>query len=66
MATITIQIPDKFKTIALDNNQVKKITSYFIEDYLTELNQDNITKQQLENNLYDIELNNKLKKALWI
>lgn len=66
MTTMTIQVPDKFKAIISSNTQIKKITSYFIEDYLVELYQDNKTKQELENNLYDKELNNKLKIALWI
>jgi hypothetical protein len=64
MTTITIQVPDKFKTILSSNIEVTKITSYFIEDYLIELYQDNQTKQELKNNLYDKELNNKLKITL--
>lgn len=66
MTTLTIQVPDKFRIIMSDNTQIKRITSYLVEDYLTELYQDNKTKIELENNSYDTELNNKLKTALWI
>ncbi len=66
MTTLTIQVPDEFKIIVSDSIQMKRITSYFVEDYLAELYQDNKTKIELENNLYDTELNNKLKLAVWI
>lgn len=64
MTTLTIQVPDEFKIIVSDSIQMKRITSYFVEDYLAELYQDNKTKIELENNLYDTELNNKLKLAV--
>jgi hypothetical protein len=66
MTTLTIQVPDKFKSIFSTEAESKKITSYFVEDYLQELYQDMQTKNELENNSYDKELNNKLKMALWI
>jgi len=66
MTTLTINIPDKFKNIVSDNNQVDKISYYIVEDYLTELYQDSQTKTELEKNSYDKELNNKIKSALWI
>jgi|GEM_PF-3161638 len=61
MTTLTINIPDKFKNIVSDNNQVDKISYYIVEDYLTELYQDSQTKTELEKNSYDKELNNKIK-----
>lgn len=66
MTTLTIQVPDKFKGIFSTEAESRKITSYFIEDYLQELYQDRETKKDLENNSYDKELNSKLKMALWI
>lgn len=64
MTTLTIQVPDKYKTILQSDAQLKIITSYFIEDYLIELYQDAHTKTELENNKHDKDLNNSLKKAL--
>ncbi len=64
MASVTIQIPDKFKTIVTSNTQLKRITSYFVEDYLIELYQDAQTKSLLENNKQDKEINTALKTTL--
>lgn len=66
MTTITLEIPNKFKNILSNDTQLKKFSSYFVEDYLQELYEDMDTKNELENNSYDKELNNKLKIALWI
>lgn len=66
MTTITLEIPNKFKNILSTDTQLKKFSSYFVEDYLQELYEDMNTKNELENNSYDKELNNKLKIALWI
>lgn len=52
MTTLTIQVPDEFKIIVSDSIQMKRITSYFVEDYLAELYQDNKTKIELENSYY--------------
>lgn len=66
MATISLEIPSKFKNILSTETQLKKFSSYFVEDYLQELYEDMKIKNELENNSYDKELNNKLKIALWI
>ena len=66
MTTLTLQIPNKYKSIITQNEQLEKITSYFINDYLSELYQDSQTKKELENNPYDKILNSRLKSAIWI
>lgn len=66
MTSVTLQVPDKFHTLLSDRKQLHKITSYIVDDYLTELYQDVLTKQESEKNEYDKDLNNQLKKALWI
>ena len=64
MTSVTIEIPDRYKIIVSDKNMIKIMKSYIIEEYLEELFQDSITKKELENNDYDIELNNRLKKVI--
>ncbi|HBA44786.1 TPA: hypothetical protein DEG21_04735 [Patescibacteria group bacterium] len=64
MTTLTLQIPNKYKSIVTQNEQLEKITSYFINDYLSELYQDSKTKKELENNPYDKILNSRLKSAI--
>jgi hypothetical protein len=64
MTSVTLQVPDKFHTLLSDTKQLHKITSYIVDDYLTELYQDALTKQESEKSEYDKDLNNQLKKAL--
>ncbi len=64
MAQITLDIPDKYKTL-IDTENLKKITCDILED-LIELYQDKQTKSKLENDPYDKILNSKLKSWLWI
>ncbi|NDK08914.1 hypothetical protein EOM39_06785 [Candidatus Gracilibacteria bacterium] len=66
MTTITIKVPDKYKSVLSDKTQLERVTSYFIDDYLLELYQDSQTKKELENNSYDKLLNTKIKSALGI
>ena len=58
MTSITLEIPDKYKTL-INKEQLNKITNYVLEDLL-ELYQDNITKNKLENDPNDKLLNSKL------
>jgi len=64
MAQITLDIPEKYKTL-IDKEILQKITYWVLED-LIELYQDNQTKAKLENDPYDKMLNSKLKSCLWI
>lgn len=64
MTSVTIQVPDKFKTVLKNDGQLQKIASYFVEDYLVELYQDAQTKVELESNKHDKDLNIALKKVL--
>ena len=66
MATITLDIPEKYNNTLLNKSQLDKLKTYLIEDYLVEIYQDAITKQELENSIYDKELNTKLEEVLWI
>ena len=63
MTTITLEIPNKYKDI-IDKKEIKKISSYFVDDYLKEKHQDKILKEKLSNNNEYQELNKSLEKAL--
>ena len=64
--TISFTVKNKYKKLINNNTQINKIAWDFFEDYFEELRQDNITREKLEANMHDKELNNKISQKLWI
>ncbi len=65
MSTVTLEIPKKYKTLISTDKEIKKISKYFIDDYLKELYEDKILKEKLAKNEDFLELNNSLEQVLW-
>jgi len=64
MATIEIEISDKYKTYLDDTSEYQSMITEVTQDYI-ELKQDLATKKSLEKNKYFSSLNSILEEKLW-
>jgi len=64
MATIKIEISDKYKTYLDDTSEYQSMITQVTKDYI-EIKQDLDTKKSLEKNKYFSSLNSILEEKLW-